>query len=454
MSKTKEAAPLAGERIAEKNLEEEAKAASAELSEIISGSGYDLSLRKAEEALSKRAKGEKMRSLLGTEGLDPSSFLARVSDKCIKELAALPERKDGEPFPWGPFLLAWCRFFLLYTRLRRDRDIILLYDLLFEGDRNKVGKTDEDSALVSSFRAAFKKAYPEGGSYLRIAARNMLEHLRLMAKAQIYGPSKDLIEATRAIAKDGGQDGFSNHHGEVVADYYSLHLEDAIVPEGDEEKGKPLPDKSGREALRRLRPYGKTLAPEILEAASLMQKVVLSQEGKKYAKFHLTYGRLLALLGEGEDAGREIREGIALLGKGTEGLSSLARYESYLREVTGVSSFYQTEFEILALKDAEEQLKNEKITNIAYVSIFSTLVGFVTATVSALSGIEQIDSLALLVSLLALSVSFLISLVLLFILVVNKKGVRRHKAAYLIIVLALILSFIGFFLILSRLGIV
>ena len=45
-----------------------------------------------------------------------------------------------------------------------------------------------------------------------------------MAKAQIYGPSKDLIEATLAIAKDGGQDGFSNHHGEVVADYYSLHL--------------------------------------------------------------------------------------------------------------------------------------------------------------------------------------------------------------------------------------
>ena len=365
----------------------------------------------------------------------------------------MPKSEEWKKAEWKNFHMAWCRFFIFYTRLRRDRDINLLYKLLFNGDRGNRSERDNPSELVSSFHEAFKKAYPEEGSSLRKGAENMLEHLRLMAKAQIYGPSKELVQETFLIARDGRQDGFSNHHGEVVADYYSLHLEDAIVPEGDEDRAKPLSDKVGREAMKRLRPYGKTLAPEIVEAASLMQKVILSEEGREYAKFHLTYGRLLALLGEGEKAGQEIREGIALLGKGPEGTASLARYENYLREVTGVSSFYQTEFEILALKDAEEQLKNEKITNIAYVSIFSTLVGFVTATVSALSGTGSIDSLALLVTLLALSVSFLIALVLLFILVVNKKGVRRHKASYAIVILALALSFIGFFLVLSRVGI-
>lgn len=446
--KTSDSAPW-GTGVGESILEEEARSASQELSSLFQEE-RDLSLRQAEEALSDRAKGERMRALLGTEGLVPSLFLERLSQKCVGELSSL---KEGEDFCWDLFLLAWCRFFLIYTRLRRDRDIVLLYKLLFQGDRGDRSERDEDSELVSAFRKAFKKGYPEEGSSLRKGAESMLEHLRLMAKAQIYGPSRDLIRETGEIAHGFHQEGFSNHYGEVVADYYSIHLEETIVQEEEGEDKEPLRDKVGREAMRRLRPYGKRLAPEILDAASLMQDVLSSEDGKKYAKFHLTYGRLLALLGEGGKAGQEIREGIALLGRRPEGLSGLARYESYLREVSGVSSFYQTEFEILALKDAEEQLKNEKITNIAYVSIFSTLVGFVTATVSALSGTVGIDSLALLVTLLALSVSFLIALVLLFILVVNKKGVRRHKVSYAIVILALALSFIGFFLILSKVGI-
>lgn len=331
-------------------------------------------------------------------------------------------------------------FFVFYTKARRDGRKSILNDC---------------KERLNSYIDLF--TFLEGkGMKAFLNNVDFCQHLKNMARAILMTYNRlNSDERLRSLMKDcrelcdrhPDQKGYINHYGEVVANFYSSKLESLFVPYNQDELDRLKVNESAIDAtlLKSLHEHDLMYDTEILIA---LQKVSeIAKDDNTYAKFHLTYGRLLALAG---DIGKAKEQFTSAIDKEEEGASrkaNVARDEDYLREAITIRAFLDMKQDFLTVRDAQEQIKSEKITNIAYVSIFSTLVGFVTATLSSFSNTPTVSHLAVLVSLLSFACGFVISLVLLFILLVNKKKVSSHRAAYAIVIGALVATLIAFVLI-------
>ena len=331
-------------------------------------------------------------------------------------------------------------FFVFYTRARRDGRKSILQDC-----RKQL------ETYVSLFNTLEQMGMPvfQNNADFCHHLQNMATAI-LMTYDRLSNEQKlrDLMKDCRELCdRHPDQKGYINHYGEVVANFYSSKLESLFAPYDLDELKRLKVDETAIDSslLKDLHEHDLMYDTEILIALKKVSEI--AKDDNTYAKFHLTYGRLLALAGDIGKAKEQFSSAIDKEEEGASRKANVARDEDYLRESITIRAFLDMKQEFLTVRDAQEQIKSEKITNIAYVSIFSTLVGFVTATLSSFSNTPTVASMAVLVSLLSFACGFVISLVLLFVLLVNKKKVNSHKAAYAIVIASLIVTLIAFVMI-------
>ncbi len=418
----------------------------------------DISNRTCEEELTEVAKKNSI--FLSQSAKVSETFLKKMETEIATFFQSAEKNiknNDKQNFTQQLFY-SFAYLFVVYTLARRESRKKLLNRYTFENDNNC------SYSVKGKFSSTIQDLI-ETHKYEAFASWNgFFLHMEYMAEAIIEGPSEELIDKTHALCRDyPSQQGYANHFGELVANFYSLHLEKLFVAyDEDEVKDKKIKfhdvDKSLNKVLFH---YKKMIEPRVIFGLKKMHDIVLEGKGKKnsgpnevtkeehsYAKFHLNYGRLLALVGKADEARMQIMEAINGIKDSPTRASTLARYEDYLREIVSIRAFLDMKMEFLTVSEAQEQLKSEKITNIAYVSIFSALVGFVTATLSSMAQVSSLTHLALLISLVAFAFGFVISLILLFILLVNRKRVKSNKGAYAIVAMSLSVCLISFVVIL------
>ena len=191
--------------------------------------------------------------------------------------------------------------------------------------------------------------------------------------------------------------------------------------------------------------YDIKFCDQLQVATKLMEDVVKSSD---YDKFYATLGRLKALTSDYDVSRELINKAISKAPDGDDRKSRVAVYKDYLSEIALIKAYYDTKVELWNVKVTEESIRNEKVTNICYISIFSAIVSFFTASITSFSELSNYKELALTLSLLALSYTFIISIILLFMLLTTNKKFKTNYLSYLLVFVLLLGSFIGFILIL------
>lgn len=322
-------------------------------------------------------------------------------------------------------LASFSLIFILYTKLRRGK----FYD-----------KTNV--LLISNLYNNLKKS-----DMLRDS--DLFKHLELMAKSH-YNLDQNLIKETEQLYYlHRNHYGIANHFVSVVADYYSLHLDDTIVGIKYKKKSKFKKKENSEKDTEILfeDKLNKSNEPPfifrqiLLDAEKTANEIV---EKEPYEKFYFNLGRIQMLVGKFDDANKNINTAISLVSNDDERKARVATYNDYLRDIVATKAYYDTRLELIKNRLLEEDISNEKIINVGYISIFSAIVSFIAATVTSFSELSDYRNIALTITLMVLAYSCIISIVMIFMLVASKKGFKSHWLSYLIAMVVFAGTFAGF----------
>ena len=323
------------------------------------------------------------------------------------------------------YLILFCYVFILYTRLRRD------------------GMYEKLSTLIN--RDLYRNELQS-----KFTNQSLFKHMEYMCEGFTKPLSLDLINKCQVLAENNPkQTGFVNHFAGLVAEYYSYHLDDAMAAFKIKKRRRIFFKKDDNETYVKLKndnkKYDIEFCDQLQVATKLMEDVVKSSD---YDKFYATLGRLKALTSDYDVSRELINKAISKAPDGDDRKSRVAVYKDYLSEIALIKAYYDTKVELWNVKVTEESIRNEKVTNICYISIFSAIVSFFTASITSFSELSNYKELALTLSLLALSYTFIISIILLFMLLTTNKKFKTNYLSYLLVFVLLLGSFIGFILIL------
>ena len=322
-------------------------------------------------------------------------------------------------------LMAFSLLFVLYTKLRRGK----FYD--------------KTNVLLSS------NLYSELKNCEELKNSDLFKHLSLMASSH-FDLSMDLVlEAEELYNLNKEHNGIANHFVSLVADYYSLHLDDTI--EGIKiRKRKRFKKKENED--KEIDILFDNNSTNNKESPFIFRKILLDAEKtandivkkEPYEKFYFNFGRIQMLVGKFEDAEKNINMAISRISNDEERKLRVASYNDYLRDIVSIKAYYNTRLELIKNRLLEEDISNEKIINIGYISIFSAVVSFIAATVTSFSEINDYKSIALTITLMVLAYTCIISIIMFFMLTVSKKNIKTHWISYLISILIFAGSLAGF----------
>lgn len=330
----------------------------------------------------------------------------------------------------------------------------------------RVKSGDEAMELVDVYLDAASRKFEDKHFDRRIRESKMAEHAKIMAEHLIGGASSELMERARKLAIPNAGDGhageyvrdhLANGSGDseaiqvgflnswclITADYYSVELDESLTELTESEIRKP---RFSRRKETKIQKSTLIPCPKLQDAYDAIRIVVNS--GSSYSKFYLVNGRLAALCFDYDDAIRLISKAISSLEHESNRRYMSATYGDYLREVAVIQVYHRSAKKELETHELLEEVKNEKITNVTYVSLLTGLLAFLLTGVTIFSEALDFRQTALIMTMFTLSFVFLMMVILLFSLVATGKKFKKHALPYSLIISVILASIVAFLLIL------
>jgi len=224
----------------------------------------------------------------------------------------------------------------------------------------KNGYIHDMGKIVYSFEPEFKNFY-------------LFDHIKHMSRIKVATISQYdelIMHGATLLKKYHDFVGFLNQHVELCARYYELHLDMRKVE---------LPD-------------GTTDYTDLLKQALEAANVCCEQDSS-YAKLRVNRGRILALMGDYDQAEKEIMDGIALVPEDSYHAQTVSSFENYYENITSIAAYDNATNEIRKVQKtvstAEKDIKNMRVENLRNVSIVTAAFALLLSGIEAFAKIQD-----------------------------------------------------------------
>ncbi len=247
----------------------------------------------------------------------------------------------------------------------------------------------------------------------------LIHHVKILHRAKFVhtkGDLNELINDAANIINNNEQYqkhiGFLHHFAELTANYYEMNL--------DERGDRTLLDMA-------------------------LKYVDVSICGDlDYAKFHLTKGRLLALVGKYDEAEYEIKNAMLKVPNSMNRNYIITEYEIYLNKISLIKASDEVKQNALLadekLEMISENVRNQKVDNIKTIGLFSSIITFLLGSIEAFKNISNYQIVAKVVTMFGGFALIMMGLILLFS-ILSIEGKNKKKTSYFLAIICILIGF-------------